>query len=96
MHATAFLKAPQTSPTGAIVVLSGDERSLKLDSLAALDVGDSRNVTLHFFGGLGDGLASMPEWCELTVTVGNVLEATDTIETLCYRPQQSLESGTCK
>lgn len=36
MHATEFLKAPQASSTGAIVVLSGDERSLKLDSLAAL------------------------------------------------------------
>ena len=36
MHATAFLKAPQSSPPGAIVVLSGDERSLKLDALAAL------------------------------------------------------------
>ena len=36
MHATAFLKAPQDKPTGAIVVLSGTERSLKLDALAAL------------------------------------------------------------
>ena len=36
MHATAFLKAPQDKPPGAIVVLSGDERSLKLDALAAL------------------------------------------------------------
>lgn len=36
MHATAFLKAPQSSSPGAIVVLSGDERSLKLDALAAL------------------------------------------------------------
>ena len=36
MHATTFLKTPQASPTGAIIVLSGDERSLKLDSLAAL------------------------------------------------------------
>lgn len=36
MHATAFLKAPQSSTPGAIVVLSGDERSLKLDALAAL------------------------------------------------------------
>lgn len=36
MHATEFLKAPQASSTGTIVVLSGDERSLKLDSLAAL------------------------------------------------------------
>ena len=36
MHATVFLKAPQSSPPGAIVVLSGDERSLKLDALAAL------------------------------------------------------------
>ncbi len=36
MHATAFLKAPQGSSTGAIVVLSGNERSLKLDALAAL------------------------------------------------------------
>ena len=36
MHATAFLKAPQSSSPGVIVVLSGDERSLKLDALAAL------------------------------------------------------------
>ena len=36
MHATAFLKAPQSTSPGAIVVLSGDERSLKLDALAAL------------------------------------------------------------
>ena len=36
MHATAFLKAPHDKPTGAIVVLSGTERSLKLDALAAL------------------------------------------------------------
>ncbi len=36
MHATAFLKAPQTSSPGVIVVLSGDERSLKLDAMAAL------------------------------------------------------------
>ena len=48
MHATAFLKAPQNSPLGAIVVLSGAERSLKLEVLAALmplicgaDSGDS-------------------------------------------------------
>ena len=36
MHATAFLKAPQNSSTGVLVVLSGSERSLKLDALAAL------------------------------------------------------------
>ncbi len=36
MHATAFLKAPAKSPLGAIVVLSGSERSLKLDALSAL------------------------------------------------------------
>lgn len=36
MHATAFLKAPQDQPLGVIVVLSGDERSLKLNTLAAL------------------------------------------------------------
>lgn len=36
MHATAFLKAPKDHPLGAIVVLSGGERSLKVDSLAAL------------------------------------------------------------
>ena len=31
-----FLKAPRECPLGAVVVLSGDERSLKLDALAAL------------------------------------------------------------
>lgn len=36
MHATAFLKAPKDHPLGAIVVLSGGERSLKIDALAAL------------------------------------------------------------
>ncbi|MFM9960080.1 MAG: DNA polymerase III subunit delta [Planctomycetaceae bacterium] len=36
MHATAFLKAPPSSLSGAIVVLSGTERSLKLDALAVL------------------------------------------------------------
>lgn len=36
MHATAFLKAPQDCSPGVIVVLSGDERSLKLDATAAL------------------------------------------------------------
>lgn len=36
MHATAFLKAPKDQPLGAIVVLSGGERSLKVDALAAL------------------------------------------------------------
>lgn len=36
MHATAFLKAPQDHTLGAIVVLSGGERSLKVDALAAL------------------------------------------------------------
>lgn len=48
MHATAFLKAAKDHPLGAIVVLSGEERSLKLDTLSALqplvcgnDSGDS-------------------------------------------------------
>lgn len=36
MHATAFLKTPPNSLQGAIVVLSGTERSLKLDALAVL------------------------------------------------------------
>ena len=36
MHATAFLKAPADSSPGIIVVVSGDERSLKLDAFAAL------------------------------------------------------------
>lgn len=36
MHATAFIKSPPDQPLGAVVVLSGSERSLKLDTLAAL------------------------------------------------------------
>lgn len=36
MHATAFLKAPADSSLGTIVVVSGDERSLKLDAFVAL------------------------------------------------------------
>ena len=36
MHATAFLKAPKESPLGAIIVVSGGERSLKLDAFSVL------------------------------------------------------------
>lgn len=55
MHATEFLKAPQASSTGVIVVLSGGERSLKVDALAALTplVGgeDSDDSTATKFNG---------------------------------------------
>lgn len=36
MHATAFLKAPAERQLGVLVVLSGDERTLKLEAVAAL------------------------------------------------------------
>ena len=51
MHATAFLKSPTEKPCGAIAVISGEERSLKLDAFVALgklvcgDDGDSSSVT---------------------------------------------------
>lgn len=51
MHATSFLKTPAEKPCGTIVVISGDERSLKLDSFAALaklicgDDSDGSSVT---------------------------------------------------
>lgn len=54
IHATVFLKAPAEHPFGAIVVLTGEERSLKLDSLAALTplvCGADSESSLTKFGG---------------------------------------------
>jgi DNA polymerase-3 subunit delta len=54
MHATAFLKAKEKPATGGLVVLSGGERSLKLEvlnALVALVCGDGDESSLTRFNG---------------------------------------------
>ncbi len=54
MHATEFLKEPNQQELGTIVVLSGDEHSLKLEAIAALTslvCGDDNDASVTRFDG---------------------------------------------
>src|SRR5262245_8596611 len=74
MHGTMFLKAPRERPLGAMVVLSGDERSLKLDALAALTplvCGEDSEASVTKFAGkeadwksVRDELLTVSMWSE--------------------------------